>query len=81
MSSCASCGAPIKWAVTANGKRIPLDPEPHLDGRVRLIHLSNGREARVLTDPDLAEARHAGEALYQTHFATCPNADKHRKAA
>lgn len=70
---CRSCGAPIWWAVTEAGKRIPLD-EP--DGVGNLIawrdHLGYLR-ARSNPDPG------PGEYLARSHFATCPHADAHRK--
>jgi len=61
MSLCKSCQAEIEWALTTNGKKVPLDPEPITvavtqdDGSVMVV---TGRQA---------------------HFATCPNASKHRK--
>lgn len=36
MSSCRVCPASIVWAVTVNGKAIPVDAEPSPDGNVRL---------------------------------------------
>lgn len=80
MSACSSCGAPIVWAITAAGKRMPLDPEPvapegailaahrRADGALEVRHVTSSLEMW----PDEHPAR--------THYATCPNADQHRKA-
>jgi hypothetical protein len=60
------------WAITAAGRRIPLDPDPVPDGNVELVA---GR-AIVL---GRGVSRPAGAVLYVSHFATCPNAGKHRR--
>ena len=68
--SCLSCGAAIVWAITASGKRIPLDAKP---------------EKRFVTAPCDADAADAGdlhvrvEDTYVSHFAACPHADQHRR--
>lgn len=44
MSACKSCGAPIVWAVTLTGKRMPLDEKPEKrfvldrDGKCSLLY-------------------------------------------
>lgn len=63
-ATCRSCGAAIVWAVTAAGKRMPLDAKPER----RLV-----REGRQ--EPPLVVVTDT----YTSHFATCPNADQHRK--
>jgi hypothetical protein len=79
VSTCKSCGAGITWAVTSNGKRMPLDPEPVEDGNVVLHPSLNGGPpvATVLSpspgDPPPVFAR------YVSHFVTCPHADDHRR--
>lgn len=65
----ATCRRPLLWALTAaNGRRIPLDPDPGVAGNIRLT----GKTAFVLGGDDLAAAHAAGEMLYTSHFATCP---------
>lgn len=80
MSTCTSCGAAIVWATTAAGKVMPLDAlpversgavlaasrTPSGDLEVRSIHPDGG-----YLWPDEHPAR--------SHYATCPNADQHRK--
>lgn len=91
---CRSCGAPIFFGRTAKGRRMPLDPAPVEDGNVivdqdmRLLDKlasayvgdsppPEGAPVRVLhkfelIDPDVPR--------YRTHFASCPAADRHRRA-
>ena len=69
MSKCRSCGAPIEWAVTDAGKMIPLDADPVPEGN--LVVEAGKSRARTVDDP--------GVVFWRTHFATCPNADEHRR--
>jgi len=64
MSSCKSCGARIIWAITRSGKRMPLD---EMCTRVWIVE---GRDGEIHTRPIDG---------HKPHFATCPNADQHRK--
>lgn len=65
---CKSCRKPIRWVVTANGKRMPIDPAPSTDGNL------------VLDDRGVAHFDwRPGRAKYVSHFATCPNAAQHRR--
>jgi hypothetical protein len=82
-ATCRACGARMVWTRTAAGKAMPLDAEPHPDGNVRL--LPDG-SCEVLSAPDL-EAQRAREslggpflALYRSHFASCPQASRFRRA-
>lgn len=72
---------------------MPIDPERREDGRIVLVH-GQVREpplVKVLSDEELAEERrrhdyrvkHGMEEpgpfrLFVSHFATCPNAGRHR---
>lgn len=67
--NCNSCGKPIFFAKTINGKNTPIDAGQCADGNMVV------REGIAL----VAEAS-PGEARYRSHYATCPNASKHRKA-
>lgn len=77
-----SCKAPILWAHTADNKRMTLDPKPTANGNV-LIHISEEPEPRlivaVLTRGQVDGARSDGKTLYRSHFASCPDADGHRR--
>jgi hypothetical protein len=84
MAACRSCKAPIFWALTPNGRRIPLDAEPVDGGNIVL----DDPAAEAPTDPRTARVvgKEAQPNLfgddgprYTSHFATCPDADSHRK--
>lgn len=68
---CRSCGVCVEWAVTTNGKRMPLDEEPDCDG---LMVLTAAGVAEFY-DPD----RHEGALRRTSHFATCVDAKRWRK--
>lgn len=69
-ATCSSCGAPIVWATTVNGKAIPLDPEPTTFGNLVVVD-GIARPPRIGDDVPFLQ--------YVSHFATCPNAAVHRK--
>lgn len=62
------CRAPILWAVTVLGRRMPLDPDPTPDGIV--IELADGH-VRVL---DETERQHFKGTRWTAHWATCSGA-------
>lgn len=74
-TACKSCGAPVIWAVTVKGARMPVDQAPADDGNVVLIMSERGTEAIVVSSPD----EHPGVVRRKSHFATCANAAQHRK--
>lgn len=63
MSKCRSCDAEILWVELASGRRMPLD----VASKQTRIVVTNGDRGTVHS------------ATYLSHFATCPNADQHRK--
>ena len=74
--TCSSCGAKILWALTEKGARIPVDPDPRLDGNLLLYRRPDGSLlARYLS----GESAPPGQRRYVSHFVTCPNAKTHRK--
>jgi hypothetical protein len=75
VNQCRSCKQPIIWAITANGKATPVDPQPSLKGNLLLTYDGNGGgyRASVATSVDPASPR------YVSHFATCPTARLHRR--
>lgn len=74
MSQCRSCGADIVWALTTNGKRMPVDAEPSAEGNIRLRNAGGHVFADVV-----APLSH--DRLRLSHFATCPSFAKHRRRA
>lgn len=71
MATCRSCEAPITWAVTEGGKRMPLDDVPSERGNI--VYVNGVTRAANAVDRDLKRP------LYTSHFATCPNAKQHRR--
>ena len=72
-TSCRSCGAPILWRKGIHtGKFNPIDAASNLDGNIHLNEDGTYTVGPCDTKPDAPR--------YTSHFATCPNAAKHRKA-
>ena len=71
-SRCRSCGAHVIWAKTQSGKNIPVDLQEIVGGNLRILDVPSGKFAKVIqAKPDVK--------AYRTHFASCPNADGHRR--
>lgn len=66
---CRSCGARITWLLTSKGKSMPVDAEPAAGGNLQI------------GDDGVVTVVKAGEGTHVSHFATCPSAAAHRKAA
>lgn len=67
---CSSCGAPIIWAMSERRKRMPMDAEPTVlaPGQYKLRENDDGSVDAYLV-----------RRVWVSHFATCPNADQHRR--
>lgn len=75
MAKCSTCDALIRWAVfSASGKRVPLDFEPSPRGNLVVTGQRNDGTPLIA----IAGAN-PGPMLYMNHFATCPQADQHRR--
>ena len=72
--NCRSCNAPIVWAITEKGRRMPVDAKPSAAGNLLLDHERGEWRAIVVKNDDTA----AENELHTSHFATCPNAARHR---
>lgn len=78
VAKCRSCDADIVWVRYVNAAGVamhtmPLDAAPAPKGNLVFMH--NGRlRARTVNDADPA-----GEPRFLSHFATCPNAEAHRR--
>lgn len=90
LSRCRTCDAPIVWTITSNGKRMPIDAEPVVAPRGFRIDEELLDEAQQgFNDDELRPGKELvatftatpapGEKLYLSHFATCPDADEHRR--
>lgn len=75
MSVCRTCGADIIWAETESGKRMPLDRAPVIPKGLFVLTARPGQEAPLASSVASSQT----PALYQSHFATCPQADEHRR--
>lgn len=70
MSVCNSCGAGVIWAVHERTRsRMPLD----------FAVVTEGIRFEIRTG-DLATKCQGDDPGHQSHFATCPNADQHRRS-
>ncbi len=70
---CRTCQAPIHWAVTEKGKRIPVEIRPTTDGALVLLVGDGGLFAHWFN-----EEKHRGMERYNSHFQACPNATEWR---
>ncbi len=81
MSTCRGCGAPLDWIRTAEGRSMPVDPEPVFviegEGKDRFItdegEVITGRRALP------AEERREFPVAFVPHWKTCPSADSFRR--
>lgn len=81
MSECRSCHQPIEWVIVAkSGKRMPIDPDPVEGGNIAKLpddddETGAARVEYVAPGGMLVDDR----PVYVSHFATCPQADQHRR--
>lgn len=72
MSACRTCGAEVVWAIwEKTGKRAPFNLAPVEGGNVLLLP-GEPPAARFV-------GAAAGLPLFVCHFATCPDAEEHRR--
>ena len=64
MAQCRTCKAEIVWMVTSAGKRVPLDPP---------------EKRFVVNNTSVHRGQVEMQDTWLSHFATCPQADEHRK--
>lgn len=79
-AECSSCRAPIFWATTWHGNRIPVDFEPVENGNLELTVSDDPAVPPIAFVLDKDELP-LTPTRYVSHFATCPNAAAHRKVA
>jgi hypothetical protein len=71
---CKSCYARIIWARTEKGVATPVDEKPTANGHL-VLEIEDPRDAPIAR----RVGRKTGVPRYTTHFATCPNANDHRR--
>lgn len=70
MATCSSCARVIYWGRTKSGARMPIDPQPVANGNIE-----RDGELIIVVRPDKLTAR------FVSHYVTCPEAVKYRKAS
>lgn len=77
---CSSCKAPVRWAITPTGNAMILNRDPAPEGRWQLAEarVRGGTPRAVYVADERRRAQLVGE-LYVAHWATCPNAEEHRR--
>lgn len=75
-AACRSCGAPIIWMVMeGTGRNMPVDREPDPEGTIIVLP----RESLARTIHSVPPLLPSGARRYRPHWASCPNADQHRR--
>ena len=69
---CRSCGAPIFFALSTKGRRVPIDYQEVPGGNLCVACDGEGLPRAVVVA--------GGRGSYVSHFATCPDAAQHRGA-
>lgn len=77
VTQCSTCKASIIFAKTAQGKDMPVDAEPSPNGNVRLRDTGMGQPLAVVYG---TVKQFGATGLRTSHFATCPDAARHRRA-
>ncbi|MHB1843233.1 MAG: hypothetical protein ACYCWW_00180 [Deltaproteobacteria bacterium] len=70
--NCSSCGAAILWTKTERGRNMPVDAATDPAGTIR-TQWRNGLLRSIVVEAG------SEPELHKSHFATCPNAGKHRR--
>ena len=79
VAMCESCGARIRWTVTAAQKRLAVDADPADDGNTAVHTDGTGRvRSRGLSKERPTLEHH--EWLAKPHFATCKNPPARRSS-
>lgn len=84
-STCKTCGAKIVWIKTTRGKSMPCNAEQvqYQENRrgSALIVTKDGDVVRgnIIDDNQTSLVPVVDGVGYVSHFATCPNAAKHRR--
>lgn len=81
IARCRSCRAEIVWAMTGLGRKMPVNVESSRDGNVlvEIGHDGGVPRATVFVPGGLSPHPRPGTLQTRSHFATCPDANRHRK--
>lgn len=64
---CKACDAPIEFAITTKGSRIPLNIDSHPDANI------------IIDDTGVAHVVPKGQGVRISHFATCTQPKRFRR--
>lgn len=73
---CKTCQSVIWWAVTVHGKAMPMDAGAKVGGEWVICGKTDRGAPMIRRLEPLLDA---GKERYRPHWATCPDADDHRK--
>lgn len=77
---CGSCGEAIIWATTHAGRNMPLNATPSVEPTSLRAWRDQDGAVHVRDIDGIGSTEIPVDAHYAiSHFATCTNADKHRK--
>lgn len=85
VEQCRSCRAPLLWAVTTAGAKMPLDANPVIRAGepaglyVLVKATTDGAPLAVAVSAVSGLAGIEQAATYLTHYATCPDAGRYRR--
>lgn len=71
MTACRSCHAPIEWATTHKGKKMPIEKAVFSKGNLVVSRDLLGELTVSYVTP--------GDGTHVSHFATCPYANEFRR--
>lgn len=77
-AKCSSCPAIVIWAETEKGSRMPVDAKPVPNGNIYLVH-RGPRKAPLAVHAKFDRIDGQKIPKYRAHFASCPNASRHRR--
>ena len=81
---CRGCSELIFFALTRDGRRIPVDEKPRDTGNLAVAPIQKGEQlphATVVRPAQAAGMKAAGVPVYSPHWARCPKADEFRRRA
>lgn len=82
MAVCRSCGAPVRWAMFRESRKLnPLNAAADPKGNLGIVRGQTHHDGTPLVVVvTAANAGDVGNERYTSHFATCANAAQHRRA-
>jgi hypothetical protein len=69
----------VVWSATDKGSKMPVDAQPAEDGNLIIVGSETQNGRRVPKVRFVAKTAATTAPRFTSHFATCPNADQHRK--